>query len=136
MSEEDAPSKIPHFKVKFCQVFTKEDLGNDRTTGYVIYGRGSDAKIIETLVSRFTNEDASDSPSTRTYRFISLLEAGGPTDAVRHQQTFYANRCQYIIRNLPTHRSSNITQYTVPGTTHTVQHYVLALTSLSADDMG
>ena len=49
---------------------------------------------------------------------------------------FYSGRRQYVIRNGPIYSSANISKYIVPGTTSTVQQYLLGLTTLSNDKTG
>ena len=105
-------------------------------SGYVIYGKSSVSQIIEQLINKFIDEVAEHYPAMHSYSFLSLSEAGGPTDAVRRQQIFYANRHQYTIKNIPRHSSANISQYIIPGTTLTVQQYVLSLDTLSTDGLG
>ena len=83
------PTEIPEVKVEFSRVFSRDDLEDDRSSGYVVYANDSDAHVIDQLINNFTHEEVFDYPGTHTYQFISMMTPGGPTEAVRQQQLFY-----------------------------------------------
>jgi len=128
---------IPTLSVEYS-VVTTSDIGDryERTDGYVIYAKHSDAKFVSDTLASFNDKKPAYYPATARCRFMSLLTDEDTISAIRAQGDYYNERVIFTAQDIPETTYTDILNTKVPGTNTTIQCHVLGASSISSNSVG